>query len=230
MKGRKWIYANQDFIDSNSQSLKTYRLDHNLNVAICDICFDILTVANSQGTDLTMKSIYSWTMEYENCRELPDSLKSDALKNADLVQIVNIKLQMVRNTQRDRFFPTILVNPELKDKFTRDLEQDQDTVKRTLYDVPIDKDRKNIILKLFAGCLDASKSLRKEYVAECNLDGTPKRLELITPEMRQDYFNGMLEKIVSDPVYKIGVEVAPVWELRVIGEHNKKMYLGGSSI
>ena len=39
---------------------------------------------------------------------------------------------------------------------------------------------------------------------------SPKGLELITPEMRQDYFNSMLEKIVSDPVYKIGVE-APLF-------------------
>ena len=61
-----------------------------------------------------MNAIYSWTMEYENCRELPDSLKGDVLKNADLVQIVNSKLQIVRNTQSGRFFPTILGNPELK--------------------------------------------------------------------------------------------------------------------
>ena len=61
------------FHSSNSQSLKTYRLDHNLNVAICDICFDILTVVIVRVLISTMKSIYSWTMDMkivENCQIL----------------------------------------------------------------------------------------------------------------------------------------------------------------
>ena len=125
---------------------------HDLNVSLCDVCVHKLTPEPTQGTDLTMDTIYGWTMDYENFRELPDSLKFDALKNADLVQIVNSKLSIVRNTPRGRFFPTFLINPELKDEFTRDLEQDQDTVKRMLYDVPSAIDRRNITLKLWAGC------------------------------------------------------------------------------
>ena len=46
---KKMELCQSGFHSSNSQSLKTYRLDHDLIVAICDICFDTLTVANSQG-------------------------------------------------------------------------------------------------------------------------------------------------------------------------------------
>ena len=100
-------------------------------------------------------------------------------------------------------------------------------MKRVLYDVSSPIDRRNIILKLWRGCLDASKTLPKDYVAECNPDGTPKRLEPYTPKMREDHFNSMSDLISIDPVYRTGVESAPVWELRKIGDHNKKMYLEG---
>jgi hypothetical protein len=51
-----------------------------------------------------MDTIYGWIMDYENFRKLPDSLKFDALKNADLVQIVNSRLSIVRNTPRGKIF------------------------------------------------------------------------------------------------------------------------------
>lgn len=56
-----------------------------------------------------MDTIYGWTMDYENFRELPDFLKFDALKNADLVQIVNSRLSIVRNTPRGSFFLLFLL-------------------------------------------------------------------------------------------------------------------------
>ena len=44
--------------------------------------------------------------------------------------MVNSNLSTVRNTPRGKFFPNILINPKLKDDFTRELEQDQVTVRQ----------------------------------------------------------------------------------------------------
>ena len=120
-------------------------------MSLCDVCVHKLTLAPTQGA-ISLWTLFTVDTDYENFRELPDSLKSDALKNTDLIQIVNSRLSIVRNTPRGRIFPTFLINPELKDEFTRDLEQDQDTVKRILYDVPSAMDRRNITLKLWAEC------------------------------------------------------------------------------
>ena len=74
---------------------------HDLNVSLCDVCVHKLTPEPTQGTDLTM--------DYENFRESGNSLKFDALKNADLVQIVNSKLSIVRNTLEVDFFLLFLL-------------------------------------------------------------------------------------------------------------------------
>jgi hypothetical protein len=92
------------FHHSNFQKSKYIFMAHDLNVSLCDVCVHKLALEPTQGADLTMDTIYGWTMDYENFRKLPDSLKFDALKNADLVQIVNSRLSIVRNTPRGRIF------------------------------------------------------------------------------------------------------------------------------
>ena len=97
------------FHHSNFQNLNTYPLNHDLNVSLCEVCYHKLTLSQKQGADLTMDTIYGWTMDYQNSRELPESVKSDVLKNAELVQMVNSNLSTVRNTPRGKFFPIFLL-------------------------------------------------------------------------------------------------------------------------
>ena len=53
------------FHHSNFQNLNTYPLNHDLNVSLCEVSYHKLTLSQKQGADLTMDTIYGWTMEYK---------------------------------------------------------------------------------------------------------------------------------------------------------------------
>jgi hypothetical protein len=70
-----------------------------------------------------------------------------------------------------------------------------------IYDVINGKQRINITLRLWAGCLDAAKNLRYKTASE----------QIITPEIRATAFKESIDpKASSDPIYFAGVEAAPI--------------------
>ncbi|MGA9168042.1 MAG: hypothetical protein WB053_11750, partial [Nitrososphaeraceae archaeon] len=96
-----------------------------------------------------------------------------------------------------------------------------------LSDVLNDRERGNIALRLWTGCLCVSKECRRTSVSEYNPDGTTKRENPYTPEMRAESFEKIMITSRADPIYEAGVEVAPVWELIENARTDKKMYLDG---
>lgn len=191
------------------------------NVNICVDCYNQITGAFHAGEDLTMEILYRWAKEYGDIRELPVVLERDELKTAELVQIVNQELGKMRTNNQD--FPTILVRTNEKDQFIQRLEN-SDPVRRILESN--NADNNNICLTAWSGCIDASKTLRDKYVIEHNPDGSTKREAPITAEKRKIAFAQIATKI-HDPIYQAGVKAAVVWELRVIGHPDKKIYLDG---
>ena len=87
--------------------------------------------------------------------------------------------------------------------------------------------RRYIALRLWTGCLCASKECRRTSIAKHNPDGTTKSEYQYTPEMRAESFKKIMITSREDPVYEAGVEVAPIWELIENAEPGKKMYLDG---
>jgi hypothetical protein len=78
-----------------------------------------------------------------------------------------------------------------------------------IYDIVDGRQRINITLRLWAGGLDAAKSLRKTYVS-VRSDGSVSE-EAITPHMRAKAFKESIDrKALSDPIYYAGVEAAPI--------------------
>jgi hypothetical protein len=114
-----------------------------------------------------------------------------------------------------------------KDEFIQIIEENEDTLQKILYDVLSDTDRKNIALRLWAGCLDAAKTLRDTYVSEHNPDGNTKKEEHITPKARNTAFTKVDPNAKKDPIYNAGVESAPVWELKLKKTLDKKIYVEG---
>ena len=146
-------------------------------------------------------------------QSLPESLKNDCLKLSQLIQFVNGELaKMRRNINQN--FPVILLNPEEKDKFIQVSEEDENVVQNTLHDIYGYGARKNILLRLWCGCLGTAKECRKTFVSEHNPDGSPKNEQLYTPEMRATSFRNIIIPTANeDPIYNAGVEAATVWEL-----------------
>ncbi|MFZ0512370.1 MAG: hypothetical protein WAM14_12245 [Candidatus Nitrosopolaris sp.] len=58
-------------------------------------------------------------------------------------------------------------------------------------------------MRVWSGCLDASKMLREKYVFERNPDGSSKQEEPITAKMRKDAFAQIATK-VHDSTYEEG--------------------------
>ena len=78
-----------------------------------------------------------------------------------------------------------------------------------IYDIADGRQRINITLRLWAGGLDAAKTLRKTYVSVRN-DGSVSE-EAITSDMRTMAFKDSIDpKALSDPIYYAGVEAAPI--------------------
>jgi hypothetical protein len=147
------------------------------------------------------------------------------MNRCHLVQFVNQQLLKIRTT--NIHFPKILMNPDERERFIRILEEDEDTVRSILDNGYDDGERRNIALRLWTGCLCASKECRRTSVAEHNPDGTTKSEYQYTPEMRAESFKKIMITSCEDPIYEAGVEVAPIWELVENAVPDKKMYLDG---
>jgi hypothetical protein len=142
-----------------------------------------------------------------------------------IIQFVNNQLLKVRTT--NVHFPKILLLPDEKDRFVRILEEDEDIIQSTLSKVQNDRERGNIALRLWTGCICVSKECRHTSVAERNHDGTIKRESPYTPERRAESFKKIMITSREDPIYTVGMEVSPVWELIENAGVDKKMYLDG---
>jgi hypothetical protein len=151
--------------------------------------------------------------------QVPASLRVDALKTAELIQFVDHGVGKMRTRNRD--FPAILHRPDEKNEFIQAIGEKSNTVKRILEGVSNDALRESICLRVWSGCLDASKMLRDKYVVERNLDGSTKREQPITAKMREDAFAQIATKI-HDPIYEASVKAAVIWQLKVIGHPVRK--------
>ena len=99
--------------------------------------------------------------------------------------------------------------------------------KVTLREIPNERERGNIALRLWTGCHCVSKECRHISVAEHNPDGTTKRESPYTPGRRAESFEKIMITCREDPIYEAGVEVVPIWELIGNSGADKKMYLDG---
>jgi hypothetical protein len=195
------------------------------NVILCDFCLSRIMEAQQQGGDLTMTVLYQWAKECGDIPQLPECLSSNIMNRCHLVQFLNQHILKIRTT--NVHFPKILLNPDEKERFIRILEENKDSMEYVLNDEWSDKERKNIALRLWTGCLCAAKECRRTSVSEHNPDGTAKRESSYTPEMRAESFKKIMITSREDPIYEAGVEVAPVWELIENAVGDKKMYLDG---
>jgi hypothetical protein len=195
------------------------------NVILCDFCLSRIMEAQQQGGDLTMTVLYQWAKECGDIPQLPECLSSNIMNRCHLVQFLNQQILKIRTT--NVHFPKILLNPDEKERFIRILEENKDSMEYVLNDEWSDKERKNIALRLWTGCLCAAKECRRTSVSEHNPDGTAKRESSYTPEMRAESFKKIMITSREDPIYEAGVEVAPVWELIENAVGDKKMYLDG---
>lgn len=131
-------------------------LRSDLSVNLCEFCFRKIMDAKRKEVDLTMEILYSWGIEFDGTLHLPAELKRDGLKTAKLVQFVNNELGKMRN--RNQYFPTLLLNANEKDDFSRILVEDSNTVKMIPEYVSSDSERKSIYLRVrvSGGIKDAS--------------------------------------------------------------------------
>jgi hypothetical protein len=201
--------------DPNLQQsyLLDFPVNHNLTVPLCDQCFCAIMRSKRENVDPTSDIMYLWAKQCGDTKQLPTSLKNNGLKQAEVVEFVNMTLANQRSKNAN--FPVILTDLSEKDEFIQTIRENKDTLQRIIHDVLSDRDRKNIALRLWAGCLDAAKTLRYAYVSERNPDGTTKREEPITPQGRHTAFTSKIDhNAKQDPIYNAGVESAPIWELK----------------
>lgn len=198
------------------------------SVVLCDFCLSRIMEAQQEGGDLTMTIIYQWAKE---CGDIPQFpfLNLGCKDRCSIVQFVNRQLLNIRDI--NVHFPKILLTPDQKERFIRTLEEDEvkneDSIRDTLMDKLSDGERKTIALRLWTGCLCAAKECRRTSVSEHNPDGTTKKESHYTPDMRAESFEKIMRTVYEDPIYKAGVEVAPVWELIENAASDKKMHLDG---
>ena len=195
-------------------------------VILCDFCLTRMMEAQQQGGDLTMTILYQWAKESGgHDSQVPETLKKDCMNRCHVVQFVNEQLFKIRTT--NIHFPKILLHPDERERFVRILEENEGTIQSILSEIPNDRERGNIALRLWTGCLCVAKECRRTSVAEHNPDGTTRRENPYTPEMRAGSFEKIMITSREDPVYEAGVEAAPVWELIENAGADKKMYLDG---
>jgi hypothetical protein len=195
-------------------------------VFLCDFCLSRMIEAQEKGGDLTMTILYQWAKELGGKEsQTPETFIIDCMNRCHIVQFVNEQLLKIRT--RNIHFPKILLHPDERVRFIRILEEDEHTIQTILHGVHEDRERGNIALRLWTGCLCVSKECRRTSVAEYNPDGTTKRETIYTPERRNESFKKIMITSSEDPIYEAGVEAAPVWDLMLNAESGKKMYLDG---
>jgi hypothetical protein len=156
-------------------------------------------------SDSNMLTAYSWASGLFQ-QQLPSSLMNIE-KRAKLVNEINGPL--IRGN-----------NPLVADKMLIDLDNDEkdlrlDHISRIsmafLTEQMDDKVRKNILLRLWTGCVEAAKAIRFNYVAGIK-DGVVVEAP-ITHEYRQALFTSLIDlQSRIDLIYGAGVEAAPAYK------------------
>ena len=152
-----------------------------------------------ESTDPNMSIAYECSKLLGPIDSIPESLQ-DVIKRAKYLDFVDKK--MIAGSMLWE------LNKQVIDSFLTNM--DKESVP-WIYDIGDGKQRINITLRLWAGCLDAAKYLRDKYMSRSN-DGTVSE-ETITPEMRAKAFKESINPKASlDPIYYTGVEAAPIFK------------------
>ena len=170
------------------------------------VTFDI---GGSEGcmSDSNMLITYSWAAGLFQ-QELPSSLM-DVEKRAKLVNEINAPL--IQGNNRD----SLTVNLMLIDLDSKEEDHRLDDIAQNsltyLTEQMDNKLRKNILLRLWTGCMEAAKAIRFSYVAGIR-DGIVIEAP-ITHEYRQALFTSLIDLLSKvDLVYAAGVEAAPIYK------------------
>jgi hypothetical protein len=156
-------------------------------------------------SDSNMLTAYSWAAGLFQ-QQLPSSLK-DIEKRAKLVNEINGPLVRGNNSSvADKMF--IDLDNDEKDLRLDDIAQISMAFLTEQMD---DKVRKNILLRLWTGCIEAAKAIRFNYVAGIK-DGVIVEAP-ITHEYRQALFTSLIDlQSRIDLIYGAGVEAAPAYK------------------
>jgi hypothetical protein len=157
-------------------------------------------------SDSNMLTAYSWAAGLFQ-QQLPSSLM-DIEKRAKLVNEINGTLVRGNNPLvADRMLLIDLDNNE-KDLRLDDIARISMAFLTEQMD---DKIRKNILLRLWTGCIEAAKAIRFNYVSGIK-DGVVVEAP-ITHEYRQALFTSLIDlQSRIDLIYEAGVEAAPAYK------------------
>jgi hypothetical protein len=139
--------------DFRSNSFTNVRLNTSLTVSWCSDCMDLTGL--EPESDPTMRIFRIWAEKCGPTPSLPESLRGDSLKQANLVQYLDAKILSKHRKDINKDFPVCLKTEHEKDEFIRSLEQDM-KLSNFLPSVNKGTERKNIALRMYAGGLDAS--------------------------------------------------------------------------
>jgi hypothetical protein len=156
-------------------------------------------------SDSNMLTAYSWAAGLFQL-QLPSSLM-DIEKRAMLVNEINGPFMRGNNSLvADKML--IDINNDEKDLRLDDIAQISMAFLTEQMD---DKVRKNILLRLWTGCIEAAKAIRFNYVAGIK-DGVIVEAP-ITHEYRQALFTSLIDlQCRIDLIYGAGVEAAPAYK------------------
>jgi hypothetical protein len=157
-------------------------------------------------SDPNMITAYSWAAGLLFQQELPSSL-ADVEKRASLVNEINTPLIQGKGTS----VPAGAMLMDLDDNERSRRLDDISQVSMSYLTEQLDNMvRKNILLRLWTGCIDAAKAIRFNYVV-----GVRDRQVVeapITIDYRQILFKLIDLLAKTDSIYKAGVETAPVYK------------------
>jgi hypothetical protein len=164
-------------------------------------------------SDPNLITAYSWAAGIMFQNELPSSL-TDVDKRAMLVNEINTPLIQGKN------IPSLHAS-----SFLMDLDDNEKSL-RLDHIVQIstpyltedleDNTRKNILLRLWTGCMDAAKAIRFNYVAGIKSGHVTEAP--ITVEYRRTLFSLIDLLARTDPIFRGGVEAAPSLK-KILKEH-----------
>jgi hypothetical protein len=141
--------------------------------------------------------------QWKSPPQLPKSLRNCS-KRVKLVAHINKLVHMTRDDINK--FPIFLKESTERIQFTQRLEHDS-TIMQTLEGVHSGNDRKNMVLRLWVGCVDGAKATRDKYNA-----GRSVQIAY-TPEDRAKADATLRQKAPKDPLYEAGGEAALFFEL-----------------
>jgi hypothetical protein len=174
-----------------------------MNTTLCDVCFGTITEANENGVDLTMSTTYYWGKELGN----PQLAETLTFRNcAEIAHFVNGQIGYIkrRTVNCNIHFPVILRSLKEKFDFIKLISTDQ-IIMKNLEDVNNENDKGSIALRIYAGCIDASKCTRDSH------NSTTGLVEY-TPQERLEGSKIVKLKSDRDPIYAMGARAALPFE------------------